>query len=121
MTRPLEKTVTDRPAGFQRAAFEAFLETRDEPGWITDLRRKAFALYSERLEIPLDPEEFKRVDLRAFRPDNYRIGHSPANPLSPRERVAEGRVRGVARPALRPHRPPSSPPCLPTARNLPAV
>jgi Fe-S cluster assembly protein SufD len=78
MTSPLAKSVADRPAGFQRAAFEAFLETRDEPGWITDLRRKAFALYTERLETPLDPEEFKRVDLRAFRPDDYRIGSAGA-------------------------------------------
>jgi Fe-S cluster assembly protein SufD len=73
MTTSLDKAIADRPSGFQRTAFEAFLETRDEPGWITDLRRKAFDLYAERLEKPLDPEEFKRVDLRAFRADDYRI------------------------------------------------
>ena len=77
MTSSLDKAVADRPSGFQRTAFEAFLDTRDEPGWITDLRRKAFDLYAERLEKPLDPEEFKRVDLRAFRADDYRI-NSPA-------------------------------------------
>ncbi len=85
MTRSAEKTVADRPAGFQRAAFEAFLETRDEPGWITDLRRKAFSLYSERLEIPLDAEEFKRVDLRAFRPDDYRLSPPAASTSSSAE------------------------------------
>jgi Fe-S cluster assembly protein SufD len=81
MTRSLDKTVADRPAGFERAAFDAFLETRDEPGWITDLRRKAFALYTERLAAPLDPEEFKRVDLRAFRPGDYRL-NPPSAPSS---------------------------------------
>ncbi len=82
MTRPLDKARRlIVPPDFDRAAFEAFLETRDEPGWITDLRRKAFDLYSERLETPLDPEEFKRVDLRAFRPDDYRIVPSPPTPL----------------------------------------
>jgi Fe-S cluster assembly protein SufD len=62
-----------RPKSFDRDAFEAFLKTRDEPGWITDLRRKAFDLYGQKLESPLDPEEFKRIDLRAFRADDYRI------------------------------------------------
>jgi Fe-S cluster assembly protein SufD len=65
--------------GFDRAAFEAFLEARDEPVWITDLRRKAFNFYSERLEVPLDPEEFKRVDLRAFRPDDYGVVQHPTS------------------------------------------
>ena len=84
------------PPDFGAAAFEAFLETRDEPGWITDLRRKAFALYTERLEHSLDPEEFKRVDLRAFRPDDYRIGPSPGlRPPSPSGRGVGGeRGRG---------------------------
>ena len=49
------------------------MKTRDEPGWITDLRRAAFETYSQKLASPLDPEEFKRIDLRAFRADDYRI------------------------------------------------
>jgi hypothetical protein len=53
--------------------FEAFLETRDEPGWVSDLRRKAFAVYEDKLAVPLDPEEWKRVDLRAFQPGKYSI------------------------------------------------
>ncbi|MGE3313673.1 MAG: Fe-S cluster assembly protein SufD [Planctomycetaceae bacterium] len=60
-------------AGYDRSTFEAFLETRDEPGWVTDLRRKAFSVYEEKLAIPLDPEEWKRVDLRAFQPARYSI------------------------------------------------
>jgi len=60
-------------SGFDAAAFEAFLETRDEPGWVTDRRRQAFALYQEKLAAPLDPEEWKRIDLRLFRPDPFGI------------------------------------------------
>jgi Fe-S cluster assembly protein SufD len=82
MTPSLDKTLAHKPAGFQRAAFEAFLEARDEPGWVVDLRRKAFALYLERLELPLDSEEFKRIDLRAFRPDDYHIRALAAPPSS---------------------------------------
>jgi Fe-S cluster assembly protein SufD len=61
------------PAGFAQSAFEAFLETRDEPGWVTDQRRKAFALYQEKLLSGLDPEEWKRVDLRAFKPSQFAV------------------------------------------------
>ena len=57
--------------GFDAAEFDAFLETRDEPGWLTDRRRKAFAVYQQKLSAPLDPEEWKRVDLRIFRPENF--------------------------------------------------
>jgi len=78
MTTPANPALVVRPSGFSRTAFEAFLETRNEPGWIADLRRQAFDAYSERLETPLDPEEFKRVDLRAFRPDEFRINPQAA-------------------------------------------
>jgi Fe-S cluster assembly protein SufD len=59
--------------GFDQAAFDAFLESRDEPGWVSDQRRQAFALYQEKLASALDPEEWKRVDLRAFKPSQYSI------------------------------------------------
>ncbi len=78
-------TFADRrtaPSAFDRAAFEAFLKPRNEPGWITDARRKAFDIYSQKLDAPLDPEEFKRVDLRAFRPDDYRLIPSTATAAS---------------------------------------
>jgi Fe-S cluster assembly protein SufD len=73
MSTSTNESAVGRTSGFDRAAFESFLETRNEPGWITDLRRTAFNLYSERLDVPLDPEEFKRVDLRAFRPQDFRV------------------------------------------------
>jgi Fe-S cluster assembly protein SufD len=72
------------PSAFNRDAFEAFLTTRNEPGWITDLRRKAFEVYSQKATSPLDPEEFKRIDLRAFRADDYRL-LAPANATPPAE------------------------------------
>ncbi len=70
---PASPLSTQRPRAFDRTAFEAFLKARNEPGWISDARRKAFDVYSQKLDSPLDPEEFKRVDLRAFRPDDYRL------------------------------------------------
>lgn len=69
------------PAGFGSASFEAFLESRSEPGWVTDQRRAAFALYQEKLGTPLNPEEWKRVDLRTFQPNRFSLttaGTAPA-------------------------------------------
>lgn len=70
---PTAETTVTASQGFDRDAFEAFLSTRNEPDWVTDFRRKAFAAYEEKLAVPLDPEEWKRVDLRTFRPERYSI------------------------------------------------
>jgi Fe-S cluster assembly protein SufD len=61
------------PTTFDESAFEAFLESRDEPAWVTDRRRTAFAVFQEKSNEPLDPEEWKRVDLRTFRPGNFAV------------------------------------------------
>src|SRR4051812_13634250 len=62
-----------RSTPFDAAAFERFLSTRNEPGWVTDLRRGAFETYRELLATELDAEEWKRIDLRAFRADKFSI------------------------------------------------
>jgi len=77
MSRTAVETATDTPAGFDEAAFEAFLETRDEPEWVTGARRAAFAIFQEKQANPLDPEEFKRVDLRTFRPEAFAVSSKP--------------------------------------------
>lgn len=66
-------TAPSLPATFDETAFEAFLQTRDEPDWVTESRRAAFAAFQEKSAEPLDPEEYKRVDLRVFRAGNYSI------------------------------------------------
>ena len=58
--------------GFDSATFEAFLAARSEPSWITDARRAAFEIYQNLLQEDLDPEEFKRVDLRVFNAGKFR-------------------------------------------------
>src|SRR3990172_7699156 len=77
-------------AGYDRATFEAFVEGRDDPGWIVDLRRRAFADYEDKRAAPLDPEEWKRVDLRAFQPNNYSIRpQAPTHPQADSRPQAE--------------------------------
>lgn len=66
-------TATALPATFDETAFEQFLATRDEPAWVTEMRREAFATFERKSSEPLDPEEWKRVDLRTFRPEKFAI------------------------------------------------
>ena len=61
-----------RRIGFDSATFAAFLATRQEASWITDARRAAFEVYQELLHEDLDPEEFKRLDLRVFNAGKFR-------------------------------------------------
>jgi Fe-S cluster assembly protein SufD len=79
------------PAGFDAAAFAAFLEGRAEPGWIVDRRRRAFDLYQEKRSQPLNPEEWKRVDLRAFQPEKFHIS-AEASPPAQFETLLENRA-----------------------------
>lgn len=58
--------------GFDQEVFDQFLSTRNEASWITDARRAAYAQYEQLLEADLDPEEFKRVDLRVFNAGKFR-------------------------------------------------
>jgi Fe-S cluster assembly protein SufD len=58
--------------GFSREIFEDFVNGRNEPQWITEARRAAFEQYEFLLQQELDPEEFKRVDLRIFNAARYR-------------------------------------------------
>lgn len=53
--------------------FEAFLATRNEPQWVIKRRVEAFATYQDLCDQPLDPEEFRRIDLRLFRPADYSV------------------------------------------------
>lgn len=66
-------TVASLPRTFDESAFETFLATRGEPAWVTDRRRQAFALLQERFEAELDPEEWRRVNLRLFRPEEFAV------------------------------------------------
>jgi len=61
------------PSGFSNIAFQQFLESRIEPDWVSELRSLSFDRYRDLLSEGLDPEEWKRVELRAFRPDQFSI------------------------------------------------
>lgn len=66
--------------GFSTEVFEQFLASRQEPDWVTARRRAAFDAYQELLAADLDPEEFKRVDLRVFNAARFRPAPAPSDP-----------------------------------------
>ena len=57
--------------GFTQTGFEAFLETRSEPDWLTDFRRAAWERFEE-LDWPArNDEEWLRTDVRLFKLDRF--------------------------------------------------
>lgn len=60
-------------SGFSRQVFDQFAAGRTEPEWVATLRRESYELFQERQYTPLDPEEWKRVDLRTFRPESFAV------------------------------------------------
>lgn len=68
--------------GFDQTVFDEFLATRNEAAWITDARKAAYAQYEQLLAQDLDPEEFKRVDLRVFNAGRFRPSVSDSDASS---------------------------------------
>lgn len=67
------------PSGFSLDVFEEFLQSRVEPEWVTARRRDAFEAFESKLAEELDPEEWKRVEMRTFRPDRFWLGTSASS------------------------------------------
>lgn len=72
-------TINTSRIGYDADTFEQFLATRNEAAWITEARRAAFETYTDLLIAELDPEEFKRVDLRVFNAGKFRPTAEPAD------------------------------------------
>lgn len=65
--------VNKTPASFGEDALRAHAGRTGEPAWLAERRNEAFASYQELVGQPLDPEEWKRVDLRGFQPGKFRL------------------------------------------------
>lgn len=77
--------------GFDEAAFARFLDARNEPNWVTELRRRAYELYCQKSQEELDPEEWKRVDIRGFDPSAFAV-HSTADSAAEFETLMHDRA-----------------------------
>ena len=67
-------------SGFTQAAFDAFLAARREPGWLTDLRRKAWKTFNELAWPDRRAEEWLRTDIRLFKLDRFSLPHQLSTP-----------------------------------------
>ena len=64
--------------GFSQAAFDAFLAARDEPAWLTEIRRKAWTRFQDVPMPSVRDEEWMRTDIRLFKLDRYELPDSAA-------------------------------------------
>ena len=58
---------------FDSAGFDAFLDSRDEPDWLTEMRREAFRHASEMQWPDRRHEEWIRTDIRAFQINKFGV------------------------------------------------
>ncbi len=62
---------TETATGFTTETFEAFLASRDEPAWLTEQRRAAFAAFGELPQPNSSMEEWRRTDIRLLRLEKF--------------------------------------------------
>jgi Fe-S cluster assembly protein SufD len=74
------------PVGFTEDVFESFLRRRDDPPWLIDRRREAFARFQAFAWPSPRDEEWRRTDIRAFKLD--RFGPPCPGPLSSETRTS---------------------------------
>lgn len=63
----------DLPSTFNAENFQTFLNGRNEPEWLTERREQAFGLFETLCGEDLDPEEYRRLDMRFFDPSKYSL------------------------------------------------
>jgi Fe-S cluster assembly protein SufD len=91
--------------GFQREAFDAFLESRNEPGWLRDARFEAWRRF-ESLPLPSQrDEEWMRTDIRTFHLNRFGFPGEPAPAAVPDGLLTHGVTLGGHATSLdsRPH------------------
>ena len=60
-------------SGISQTSFDAFLAARQEPAWLSEMRRKAWTRFQE-LPMPSGrDEEWMRTDIRLFKLDRYEL------------------------------------------------
>src|ERR1700761_3656471 len=64
-------TVTLTTGGFTEDAFHRFIQGRDEPAWLVDRRREAFARFQAFPWPGAREEEWRRTDIRALKLDAF--------------------------------------------------
>src|SRR5262245_5502461 len=64
-------SISPKTGGFTETAFHEFLKERDEPSWLIDRRREAFARFQAFAWPSSRDEEWRRTDIRGLKLDNF--------------------------------------------------
>src|SRR2546421_9312765 len=72
-------TTLPTTGGFTHETLETFLKGRDEPDWLIERRKEAFAVFRATPWPTLRDEEWRRTDIRAMKLDAF----APPAPLEP--------------------------------------
>lgn len=84
-------TITASSAGFSQERFDQFLRTRNEPDWLTQIRRDAWKKFDEQSMPTTREEEWMRTDIRIFKLDKYAPpDDAPPDVPLPRALLAQG-------------------------------
>jgi Fe-S cluster assembly protein SufD len=80
--------------GFRKESFEAFLGSRAEPDWLSDVRRAAWKTFEE-LPLPRrTQEEWMRTDIRLLRLDQFGFPGEATSTSLPSTLLSEGVTLG---------------------------
>ena len=60
-------------SGISQTSFDAFLAAREEPAWLTEMRRMAWSRFQELPMPSVRDEEWMRTDIRLFKLDRYEL------------------------------------------------
>jgi Fe-S cluster assembly protein SufD len=84
-------TQTLAPTGFTNAVFDSFLAARQEPAWLVELRRSAWAAFNA-LPLPSrKEEEWMRTDIRLFRLEKFSLpSELPTGATAPEPLLSAG-------------------------------
>jgi Fe-S cluster assembly protein SufD len=74
---------------FNANGFSGFLATREEPTWVSQLRRSAWERFEAMPWPTTREEEWMRTDIRAFKLDKFQLGTNTSAEL-PRQLLTEG-------------------------------
>jgi Fe-S cluster assembly protein SufD len=59
------------PTAFSQESFESFLQSRSEPAWLVELRRRSWDMFQSLPMPSRTDEEWRRTDIRLFRLDRF--------------------------------------------------
>jgi Fe-S cluster assembly protein SufD len=67
----ITRSLIPKTSGFTEDSFKAFLRSRDEPSWLIDRRREAFARFQAFAWPNARDEEWRRTDIRALKLESF--------------------------------------------------